>query len=321
MTTPPGYYPDPDPTAPPGQQRWWDGNSWTAHTTPPTLATAPAAAPAAGHAHPAGHPAAPGTVSLRQPQGRAKVAIIAAVFGLVGLVVLGALVTGSGRAPGGGTASYTAYSAPDVATTQQLADATTARVVADGWPQDTTAAAATVIGSNPSSPLNRRQMSSMLCGYNGAVPLDAFWGADASGETTIRLAVAGLGRPDAFATLGANLAERTEACTGDELAEEGAEVLLRETAKQQQAAGANGAPWTDYTVTFGALAHGTDGGEHLLLLVYRNHGVFAAQVVLLVPADDPDRAEDALNEMAATAHALIDATLEDALDAEVLAGR
>ncbi len=28
MTTPPGWYPDPDPNAPPGRVRWWSGTQW-----------------------------------------------------------------------------------------------------------------------------------------------------------------------------------------------------------------------------------------------------------------------------------------------------
>lgn len=32
-TTPPGWYPDPSGT---GQQRYWDGTTWTAHVHPPT---------------------------------------------------------------------------------------------------------------------------------------------------------------------------------------------------------------------------------------------------------------------------------------------
>lgn len=30
--TPPGWHPD--PSGPPGQQRWWDGHQWTGHTAP-----------------------------------------------------------------------------------------------------------------------------------------------------------------------------------------------------------------------------------------------------------------------------------------------
>ena len=39
---PSGWYPDPDPDAPAGQQRYWDGSAWTqrttAQTTEPTVA-------------------------------------------------------------------------------------------------------------------------------------------------------------------------------------------------------------------------------------------------------------------------------------------
>lgn len=34
--TPPGRYPD---TAAPGNERWWDGTAWTAHTRPYAPAT------------------------------------------------------------------------------------------------------------------------------------------------------------------------------------------------------------------------------------------------------------------------------------------
>lgn len=54
-TTPPAWYPDPDP-ANPGGERWWDGTRWSEHSRPaPTpapeyhLPPQPAAAPSYGH--------------------------------------------------------------------------------------------------------------------------------------------------------------------------------------------------------------------------------------------------------------------------------
>jgi uncharacterized RDD family membrane protein YckC len=58
-STPAGWYPDPSV---PGQQRYWDGNAWTEHTTPdPSAApTAPPMPPAGGYAPPTGGYGAPG---------------------------------------------------------------------------------------------------------------------------------------------------------------------------------------------------------------------------------------------------------------------
>jgi uncharacterized RDD family membrane protein YckC len=57
-STPAGWYPDPSI---PGQQRYWDGNAWTEHTTPdPSAApTAPPMPPAGGYAPPTGGYGAP----------------------------------------------------------------------------------------------------------------------------------------------------------------------------------------------------------------------------------------------------------------------
>jgi uncharacterized Tic20 family protein len=40
MTTPPGWYPDPNA---PGTQRWWDGAEWTHHTAVPQAPSSPVA--------------------------------------------------------------------------------------------------------------------------------------------------------------------------------------------------------------------------------------------------------------------------------------
>lgn len=73
-TTPPGWYPD---TAAPGNERWWDGTAWTAHTRPYAAVTQQF-----GPAQPE-HPAGPGRGS---GGGRGRV---------IALVVAGALVVGA----------------------------------------------------------------------------------------------------------------------------------------------------------------------------------------------------------------------------------
>ncbi|MEU8702447.1 DUF2510 domain-containing protein [Streptomyces sp. NPDC048680] len=86
--TPPGWYPD---TAVPGNERWWDGTSWTAHTRPH------AAAPQQPGPERTASPAVPGRGS-----GGGSGRIIALV--VAGAVVVGAAVTGAvllGRDDGG----------------------------------------------------------------------------------------------------------------------------------------------------------------------------------------------------------------------------
>ncbi|ROQ73735.1 uncharacterized protein DUF2510 [Streptomyces sp. CEV 2-1] len=85
--TPPGRYPD---TAAPGNERWWDGTAWTAHTGPYAPATQQS-----GPVQPAA-PAGPGG------GGSGSGRIIALV--VAGAVVVGAAVTGAvllGRDDGG----------------------------------------------------------------------------------------------------------------------------------------------------------------------------------------------------------------------------
>ncbi|MBO0914559.1 DUF2510 domain-containing protein [Streptomyces laculatispora] len=74
--TPPGWYPD---TAAPGNERWWDGTAWTAHTRP--------YAPATQQPGPV-RPSAPAG-----PGGGGSGRIIALV--VAGAVVVGAAVTGA----------------------------------------------------------------------------------------------------------------------------------------------------------------------------------------------------------------------------------
>ncbi|MFD8691190.1 DUF2510 domain-containing protein [Streptomyces sp. NPDC059651] len=88
--TPPGWYPD---TAAPGNERWWDGASWTAHTRPFAALPSPAA-----HGRGGGD--------------RARtVALVAAGVVVVGVAVTGAVLFGrdDGTAP---TASPSGSSAP-----------------------------------------------------------------------------------------------------------------------------------------------------------------------------------------------------------------
>ncbi|MET0788017.1 MAG: DUF2510 domain-containing protein [Cellulomonas sp.] len=75
----PGWYPDPDPSASPGRQRWYDGTGWTAHVAAPAVApappvapfapvyTAPAAQPPAYGAAPSALPSPYGTPPAAQP--------------------------------------------------------------------------------------------------------------------------------------------------------------------------------------------------------------------------------------------------------------
>lgn len=80
--TPPGWYPD---AAAPGNERWWDGATWTAHTRP--LATVPV-------------PSGPGRGSGAGGRSVRTVALVAAGAVVVGAVVTGAvLLTGDGEAP------------------------------------------------------------------------------------------------------------------------------------------------------------------------------------------------------------------------------
>jgi hypothetical protein len=45
-STTPGWYPDPDPTASAGRQRWFDGTGWTQHVSSPPVVEQPAEQPA-----------------------------------------------------------------------------------------------------------------------------------------------------------------------------------------------------------------------------------------------------------------------------------
>lgn len=65
----PGWYPDPDPSASPGRQRWYDGTGWTAHVAAPPAAApaAPAAQFAPVYTAPAAQPHAYGAAQATQP--------------------------------------------------------------------------------------------------------------------------------------------------------------------------------------------------------------------------------------------------------------
>jgi hypothetical protein len=103
VSTPtPGWYPDPDPQAPPGQTRWYDGSGWTAHVQAAASAPAPAAWESA---------ALPAAEEARPRRTRRTVVIVAGsvVAVLVVLAVVGALTRG-------GTPDTPAAAAPHVVT-------------------------------------------------------------------------------------------------------------------------------------------------------------------------------------------------------------
>jgi hypothetical protein len=80
----PGWYPD--PSGPPGQQRWWDGTRWTEHLQP-----------AQGAAPPGPAPGAPGAAPPRSGSSNTLVVVlivlgVLAVLGIGGCVACAALV-------------------------------------------------------------------------------------------------------------------------------------------------------------------------------------------------------------------------------------
>jgi Protein of unknown function (DUF2510) len=82
----PGWYPD--PSGPPGQQRWWDGTRWTEHLQP-----APGAAPEGPLPPSAGPPSAPaGSGSSNTLVVVLVVLGVLAVLGIGGCVACAALV-------------------------------------------------------------------------------------------------------------------------------------------------------------------------------------------------------------------------------------
>ena len=74
MSTPPGWYADPNQ---PGQQRYWDGNAWTEHVAP--AGGPPTGAPPAGGFGPPG--AGFQTVGQRTP-GKATAALVLGIVGI-----------------------------------------------------------------------------------------------------------------------------------------------------------------------------------------------------------------------------------------------
>ncbi|WP_052850724.1 DUF2510 domain-containing protein [Streptomyces avicenniae] len=114
MATPAGWYPDPGHAGPPPPaERWWDGQTWTAHTRPPdatipapapvpqpTYAQPPigpyAAAPPYGYGYPQGPPT-PRTPRSRSVVVLAAVLVVALVVAAVGYVTL----SGDGDGDGG----------------------------------------------------------------------------------------------------------------------------------------------------------------------------------------------------------------------------
>ncbi|RKN38168.1 DUF2510 domain-containing protein [Streptomyces hoynatensis] len=108
MTTPPGWYPDPDhPGDGPAPERRWDGTAWTGLPRAPGEAAATGPAPAAFP--PAGRPTPPGGAPLVsakpvRPSGRGPLMalLLSGALLLTALLVAGALVFGADGHPGGG---------------------------------------------------------------------------------------------------------------------------------------------------------------------------------------------------------------------------
>ncbi|MBT2389312.1 DUF2510 domain-containing protein [Streptomyces sp. ISL-1] len=89
MTTPAGWYPDPNV---PGSERWWDGAAWSAHTRP-VQAHAPVQAQAPVQAAGFGPPTVPARQAPHAGAGGGRVRLVA--LAAAGVVLVGAVATGA----------------------------------------------------------------------------------------------------------------------------------------------------------------------------------------------------------------------------------
>src|SRR5690242_11436208 len=101
---PPGWHGDPDPAAPPGRLRYWDGRGWTEHVSSPQPPPPPPPPPAPPPAPPWG-PALPADVPIpapsRQPSGCGPMALRVGVLGAVTIAVIAVAVSVTGNGTSG----------------------------------------------------------------------------------------------------------------------------------------------------------------------------------------------------------------------------